>query len=238
MLELKGIKKRFHYHFRKIDVLKGVDFDLKEKDFVALMGKSGSGKTTLLNIIAGLLKPSSGQIYFKDKKLKLFDFVLSRYRRNNIGFVFQNFNLINYLTVLDNVIMPLKFSSESPINQRKIGMEILEKVGLSRHAYYYPNMLSGGQLQRCAIARALINKPSIIIADEPTGNLDGDTADEILNIFKKLNEEDNISFLVVTHELSIIDMAKRVFMLENGVLKEEIHNSKNNLKKKINNGNT
>lgn len=220
MLELKDVNKSFFYHFRKNTVLSGINMEVHSGDFIALMGKSGSGKTTLLNIIAGLLKPSSGKIFFKQKHILSWDFFLSRYRRKNIGFVFQNFNLIDYLSVLDNVVLPLKFSSLSPLNQRAAGMEILNKVGLSDRAHYYPGMLSGGQLQRCAIARALINKPSLIIADEPTGNLDNKTATEIMDIFQRLNKEDNITFIVVTHEKGVIDAANRTLFLSEGKLSD------------------
>jgi putative ABC transport system ATP-binding protein len=230
MLELKSIKKHFRYHFKKLAVLDDIDLNINRGEFIALMGKSGSGKTTLLNIIAGLLKPSSGSLSFNGRRLSRFDFLLSRYRRKNIGFVFQNFNLINYLSVLDNVTMPLKFNAQDKFNYRKLGLSILDKVGLKTKASFYPGMLSGGQLQRCAIARALINKPALIIADEPTGNLDFETASEILEIFKTLNKDEGITFIVVTHEKSVIDIASRIITLENGNIKEGI--SEANLKNK------
>lgn len=220
MLKLENISKSFLYHFKRTVVLENINLEINKNDFTAILGKSGSGKTTLLNIITGLTKPTSGKIYFNAKKLPKFDFFKSRFRRKNIGFVFQNFNLIDYLNVLDNVLLPFKFSPFSPVLQKKYGMDILKKVGLQGKEHHFPAMLSGGQLQRCAIARALINKPKIIIADEPTGNLDAETAQEINNIFIKLNKNDAITFLVVTHDKNIVKHAHKVYELENGILKK------------------
>jgi len=218
MLELRDITQAFLYRFKVIPVLKDINLTINEGDFAALMGISGSGKTTLLNIIAGLLKPSKEKIYFKGKRIINIDFFKSRFRRKNIGFVFQNFNLINYLSVVENVMLPFKFSSESPLNQKKHALTILEKLGIKDKAHYYPSMLSGGQLQRCAIARALVNNPALIIADEPTGNLDSETAHEILKVFKDLNKNEGITFIVVTHESEIIDMANEIYKLDSGNL--------------------
>ncbi len=219
MLKLENISKSFLYHFKRTKVLHDINMEINRGDFSVILGKSGSGKTTLLNIIAGMLKPSSGKMYFENKRLSNFDFFKSRFRRKNIGFVFQNFNLIDYLSVLDNIILPFKFTSHSPVNHKKYGINILKKVGLEGKEHFFPAMLSGGQLQRCAIARALINKPKLIIADEPTGNLDADTAGEINNIFIDLNKNDNITFLVVTHDKNIVTHANKAYELKKGVLK-------------------
>lgn len=219
LLSLQHLSKHYTFKREKIPVLKDINLEMDYGDFVVIKGKSGSGKTTLLNIISGLIKPSSGTVYLGNKRIhRFFDFYSSRFRSKHIGFVFQNFNLISYQTVLENVMGPLIFSSNMPLSHKKRAKEAIAEVGLSDRERYYPNLLSGGQMQRVAIARAMVKKPILIIADEPTGNLDFTTASEINEIFLKLNRENNISFIIVTHSKEIADTADRCYELRNGIL--------------------
>ena len=218
-VELKNISKIFYFKKKVIEVIKDISLKICPKDIIAISGKSGSGKTTLLNIICGIVPPTSGMIFFDDKIIESkFDEVTSKIRSNEIGFIFQNFNLIPYLTVLENVIIPLKFSDIPENEHIDRGMGLLKVVELEDRASFYPTLLSGGQIQRVAIARALVKQPSIIIADEPTGNLDEHTSKEILDIFYSLNENKNISFVIVSHEAAILNNAKQHYKLENGFL--------------------
>ncbi len=221
MVELQNISKRFVFHKENLTVLDNINFKIQANDFISIMGKSGSGKTTLLNIISGLCKPSSGTVLFNNSKPKgFFDNYASRFRSDSMGFVFQHFNLIPYHTVLENVVVPLKFSSLPPKHHKRLGLDILNQLDIHDKHHHYPHMLSGGQMQRVAIARALIKSPKLILADEPTGNLDDHTASEIIDLFVKLNEENHVALLLSTHDRRIIDRSKDTYSIENKCLKK------------------
>lgn len=219
MIVIKTDKIEKTYNPRKIAVnaLKGVDLEIKQGEFTAIVGPSGSGKTTLLNIIGGLDRPSKGNISIADTNiLKLSENKLIDFRKNNIGFVFQAYNLIPVLTAKENVafIMMLKKSSKSERNKR--ANELLEAVGLGDKKNKRPSELSGGQQQRVAVARALASKPKFVLADEPTANLDSVATFGLLDMMKKLNEEEGITFIFSTHDQRVIDRAKRVITLIDG----------------------
>ncbi len=215
ILQLKEVSKTYHFKGSSNEVLKGINLNLDYGDFITIQGKSGSGKSTLLNIISGIIRASSGEVKLDGKIMsRRFDPTIPYYRGKLIGFVFQSFNLIPYQTVLENVISPLKFQSSIILKHKKTAIDALKSVELEDKLYYYPNLLSGGQIQRVAIARAIVKKPKLIIADEPTGNLDSATSLEIFNIFKKLNEEQKITFIVVTHDENLTKGARKKYLLK------------------------
>jgi len=201
----------------QVHALKNVNLQIKKKDLIAITGPSGSGKSSLLHVLGAMQTPSSGSITLLGSKIgKMKRNELSKIRRNNIGFTFQNFALINHLTALDNVMIPLY-----PINPPKLrenAENLLERVGLDQRMSHYPNQLSGGEKQRVAIARALINKPSIVLGDEITGNLDSKTGLEIFDLIKDLNKNENITFLLVTHDLALADLCSTRISMNDGVL--------------------
>ncbi len=219
MLKLSGICQEFKFKRKKLLVLNQIDFTINKESFTTVIGKSGSGKTTLLNIISGLLKPSSGSIYYEGHQVKhFFDRYAAKFRRESIGFIFQQFNLIPYYTVLENVTIPLKFTSLPLKNHMERGLALLNQLGIYDKKDHYPTLLSGGQIQRVAIARALINNPKLIIADEPTGNLDQQTAGEIIDIFLKLNQEEKMTFVIVSHDDELINKSTQTYILKNKTL--------------------
>ncbi|MBT9537983.1 MAG: ABC transporter ATP-binding protein, partial [Nitrospirae bacterium] len=198
-------------------VLRGIDMEVAEKDFVAVMGPSGSGKSTLLHIIGCLDRPTSGQYLLLDVDVsRKTDNELAEIRNRKIGFVFQSFNLLPKLTAWKNVEVPLIYGGVEPNTRKKKAFEMLEKLGLSHRAEHYPSELSGGEQQRVAIARALINDPAIILADEPTGNLDSRSGKEIIETFKSLNNE-GVTIVVVTHEKDIAEEAGKIITIKDGV---------------------
>ncbi len=198
--------------------LKNVNLEIKEKEFVSIMGPSGSGKSTLMHIVGLLDKPSLGKVYVDNKKISMIsDDELSRLRNEFVGFVFQQFNLINKLTVLENIMLPTVYCrKELSFDSRERAISILKDFGLESKVNSYPNKLSGGQQQRVAIARALIMKPKLILADEPTGNLDSKTGHEIMDLLAKLNKKEKITVILVTHEVDIAAYAKRVIKIKDG----------------------
>ena len=214
MIEMINISKDYVFRKQSIQVLKEVGFKISAADFTVLVGKSGSGKTTLLNIISGLTQASSGQIRIRDGlSADSARENLTKFRRDHMGFIFQHFNLIPYHTVIENVMIPLKFSSVPPRQHKSKAMEQLEYMGIADKANYFPGHLSGGQMQRVAIARSLIKDPKIILADEPTGNLDDRTAKDIIDLFFRLNEELAIAFFIATHDHEIINRSKLKYKL-------------------------
>ncbi|MEN3013630.1 MAG: ABC transporter ATP-binding protein [Endomicrobiia bacterium] len=221
---LKNISKVYHKGKIKIFALKNINLEIKKGEFVVIMGPSGSGKTTLLNIIGCLDIPTEGEVIFNGKVLKSFsEDQLAEYRRQNIGFIFQSFNLIPVLTVKENIELPLilekNFSSQYKEERIK---ELIEKLGLSGMENRFPSELSGGQEQRVAIARALVKKPIVVLADEPTANLDSQTALEVIKIMKEMNEIEKTTFIFSTHDPKIEKFAKRIITLKDGMIESDI----------------
>ena len=217
LLELSGINKIYKMGQIDLQVLFDVSLHIYDGDFVSIIGPSGSGKTTLLNIIACLDRPSSGVYNFfgENVGLKSND-EMSAIRNLRIGFIFQSFNLIPRHTALENVIMPLHYSTKfKNSNFKNLGLECLEKVGLSERVNHYPNELSGGQQQRVAIARALVTNPEIILADEPTGNLDSKTSDDIMRLLKDLNMQGK-TIITITHDNEVSEQASEIIRIKDG----------------------
>jgi putative ABC transport system ATP-binding protein len=223
MIEFKDITKSFTSGTVQTDVLKGVTFKVNKGEFATIMAPSGTGKTTLLNVLGCLMKASSGSYLFEGQDIEtLNDDQLSEIRNKKIGFVFQTFNLLERTSARDNILLPLVYSDVYPSDATKRAERLLESVGLKERINYKPSELSGGQQQRVAIARALINDPAVILADEPTGNLDSTSAKEIIEIFKTLHKEGR-TIIVVTHDINIARNAGRIIYLKDGrVEKEEV----------------
>lgn len=199
MILLNGINKEYRMGKNILTVLDNINIKIDKGEFVGIVGQSGSGKTTLSNIIAGLLKPTGGEVIIKDKNIWTFnDRKMSEFRNRTLGFVFQSFNLIPGLTALENVMLPLAYSGVKYKKRIELATEELKKVGLSERLYHKPSEMSGGQMQRVSIARAMINRPEIIIADEPTGNLDEISSKIIMDIIKNINKS-GVTIIMVTH---------------------------------------
>lgn len=220
VVRLRDVTKSYGDGAAKTQVLRGVSFDVEKGELIALVGQSGSGKSTLLNIIGGLDTCDAGEVEVLGLDvLKANDKRLAQMRNASIGFVFQAFNLLDHLTVLQNVTLPAAFSSKtSGIDER--GKESLRRVGLSDYAQRKPGELSGGQKQRVAIARALFGQPSLLLCDEPTGNLDSETGREVIDFFRELNAKDGVTLIIVTHERRISSVAKRVIAMRDGMIVE------------------
>lgn len=216
MIEVKGVSKGYIMGKEKVVALNNVSLNINKGEFVAIIGPSGSGKSTLMHIIGGLDSPSVGNVFIEGNDIsKLKDKKLSKYRNEKIGFVFQAFNLENSQTALENVMMPLIFAGVSKKERIKRAMFALEQVGLGGLSKHKPNEMSGGQRQRVSIARALVNNPEIIFADEPTGNLDSKSGDGIMKLFKDLNEK-GYTIIMVTHNPIEAEKAKRVVQIKDG----------------------
>ncbi|MDP2643106.1 MAG: ABC transporter ATP-binding protein [Candidatus Peregrinibacteria bacterium] len=219
MIVLQEISKKFSSGKSKTDALINVNIKIKEGEFVAITGPSGSGKTTLLNIIGGLDSPTKGKVFINDFDLKhMDDDELSRYRNKEIGFIFQEFYLEPFLSVRKNILLPTLFDGHTH-NVEVYADELLKEVKLTKKSNAKAKELSGGEKQRTAIARALINKPKIIIADEPTGNLDQDTGEAIINLLKNLQKTHGITLVIATHDKEIARLAERIIHIEDGVIK-------------------
>jgi putative ABC transport system ATP-binding protein len=219
LVEIRNLAKYYRRGDQVVPVLVGIDLDVRLGDFVALMGPSGSGKTTLLNLIAGIDKPSGGTIRVGGVDIVGFsDADLALWRASHVGFIFQFYNLLPVLTAFENVELPLLLAALSRRERRERVEVVLSLVGLADRAEHYPGELSGGQQQRVAIARALITDPTLIVADEPTGDLDRATGEEILALLDRLNRELEKTILMVTHDPKAADKAHRVVHLEKGVL--------------------
>lgn len=217
MISLRNIRKLYVLPKVTVEVLRGIDMEVAEKDFVAVMGPSGSGKSTLLHIIGCLDRPTSGTYLLLGVDVsRKTDNELAEIRNRKIGFVFQTFNLLPRLTAWKNVELPLLYAGVNANTRKKKAFEMLEKLGLSHRAEHYPSELSGGEQQRVAIARALINDPAIILADEPTGNIDSRSGKEIIETFKSLNKE-GVTIVVVTHEKDIAEEAGKIITIRDGV---------------------
>lgn len=219
ILELKNINKIYKTDVEKIHILKDINLVINKGDFLSIQGKSGSGKTTLLNILGLLDEATDGEMYINNEKIDYRNEKLKNILRNEkIGFIFQFHFLLNEFNTLENVMIPALINKkEKKENIKKRAEELLELVGLDHRKYHKPVQLSGGEKQRVAIARSMINNPEIILADEPTGNLDMETSNIINNIFKKINEEKNQTIIIVTHSLELANLAKNKYKIENGV---------------------
>lgn len=222
MLEAKNIHRIYHNGKKKLHVLRGIDFSVEEAKFVAIVGPSGAGKSTLLHILGGLDYPTQGKVIFAGENIySLNDNSLSEIRNQSIGFVFQFYHLLSEFTVLENVLMPALISYGLQVTGyrlREHALNLLKKVGLEERISHFPNQLSGGEQQRVAIVRALINNPKILLCDEPTGNLDSKTGEEIISLIKKINQEEKMSVVLVTHNLELAKVADSIYHLKDGVL--------------------
>lgn len=219
MIEIRSLCKRYRRGDQDVEVLKDLDLDVAAGDFIALMGPSGSGKSTLLNLIAGIDRPTSGRISIDGTDIsQLSDAALARWRAAHVGFIFQFYNLIPVLTAYENVELPLQLTSLSRAERQQRVVQALTAVGLADRMTHTPNELSGGQQQRVAIARALITDPDLIVADEPTGDLDRASAEDILAMLQRLNRDMGKTILMVTHDPKAADAARAVIHLEKGQL--------------------
>lgn len=226
IIQLQQITKSYIMGSEPLQVLRGIDLEILKNEYVALMGPSGSGKSTLMNILGCLDTPTSGQYILNENDVsKMSDNALAEVRNKEIGFVFQQFNLLPRLTAVENVALPLVYAGIGKKKRIEMALDVLEKVGLADRAYHKPNEMSGGQGQRVAVARALVNNPSIILADEPTGNLDTKTSIEIMNIFSKIQADGN-TVILVTHEEDIAKHAKRIIRLRDGIIESDVKEKK------------
>ncbi|WP_410880333.1 ABC transporter ATP-binding protein [Myroides sp. DW712] len=221
IIDIKEIKRDFKMGSETVKVLKGVNLQIEKGDYVALMGPSGSGKSTLMNILGCLDTPTSGYYSLNNKDVsRLDDDQLAEIRNKDIGFVFQTFNLMPRTTALDNVALPMIYAGRSKEERNQRASDVLHMVGLGDRMDHHPNQLSGGQRQRVAVARALVNNPSIILADEPTGNLDTKTSIEIMALFDEIHSKGN-TVILVTHEEDIAEHAHRIIRLRDGIIESD-----------------
>jgi putative ABC transport system ATP-binding protein len=221
--KLKNVTKVYRTEEVEVYALKDISLEIKEGEYTAIIGPSGSGKSTLLHIMGCLDKPTSGKVFLDGVDVsKLNDLELARFRGKKIGFVFQFFNLYPTLNVLENVELPMIIAETYKEERRKRALELLKAVGMEKRISHLPSQLSGGERQRVAIARALANNPTLILADEPTGNLDSKSGEEILQLLKKLQEKENKTVVIVTHNQRVVKYAERIIYLKDGkILKEE-----------------
>jgi len=218
MIDMRKIWKVYSTGRVEVEALRGIDLVIGENEFVSVMGPSGSGKSTLMNLMGCLDTPSSGEYFLEGQKVEsLSPNELAEIRNKKVGFVFQNFNLLPYATAFENVEVPLIFGGVASRKRRKRAMEFLDKVGLADRADHKPGELSGGELQRVAIARALVNQPRLILADEPTGNLDTGSGQEIINLFEELGRQGH-TVVVITHDHSIAERTHRIIKLRDGMI--------------------
>jgi putative ABC transport system ATP-binding protein len=221
IIQTKNIKRVFEVGSETVNALKGIDLNVESGEFISIMGPSGSGKTTLMNIIGCLDTPSSGEYFLNNQLVNdLDEDQLAIIRNKEIGFVFQSFHLLAKNSALNNVLLPMKYAGADMNDAEKRAKYVLEQVGLSDRINHGPSELSGGQQQRVAIARALVNKPSILFADEPTGNLDSKTGEDVMNLFKGLNQEGQ-TIILITHEEDIAMQSKRIVNIKDGLIESD-----------------
>lgn len=217
LIQIKKVEKEYHLGETTVPALRGVDLDIEAGEFVAVWGPSGSGKTTLLNLIGAIDEPTRGEVFINGKNInKMSDNKRSELRNHTIGFVFQGFNLVPVLSAVENVMLPLQINGTGNSKAKEIAMARLDAVGLKEFIKHRPDKLSGGQQQRVSIARALAANPSMVIADEPTANLDSETAKNIIRLMRKLNEKEGVTFIFSTHDQRLLDRVKRMVRLEDG----------------------
>ena len=223
IIQTKNLKRSFKMGSQRVDALKDISFSANKGEFISIMGPSGSGKTTLMNIIGCLDTPSSGEYLLNNKSVaELKDDELAKIRNKEIGFVFQSFHLLARNSALNNVMLPLKYAGKNKNEAIDLSLSVLDRVGLKDRVDHTPAELSGGQQQRVAIARALVNNPSILFADEPTGNLDSKTGDEVMRLFKELNAEGQ-TIILITHEDDIAQQSKRIINIKDGLIESDIN---------------
>jgi len=220
MIKLQNVNKTYLLGDVEVNALTDINLDIKEKEFIGILGSSGSGKSTLMHMIGLLDSPSSGKIFLDNKDIsKLNDNELSKIRNRTVGFVFQSFNLISRFTVLENILLPVTYVKEKlDFDPVKKAEDLLNRFGIYERRNFFPNKISGGQQQRVAIARALIMNPKILLADEPTGNLDSKTGDEIIGILKNLNKDLDVTVIIVTHEHDIAAKTNRQIYVKDGTI--------------------
>jgi putative ABC transport system ATP-binding protein len=227
LIHLENIERVYKVGETQVRALKGISHDIKKGDLLAIMGPSGSGKSTLMNIIGCLDKPTGGKYLLEGQEVSQMNKnQLASIRNKRIGFVFQNFNLLSRTTALENTELPLLYSDVSSKKSKEMALKALALVGLEGRELHKTNQLSGGEMQRVAIARALVNNPSLVLADEPTGNLDTKTGNEIMAIFKSLNKEKNITIVLVTHDPEVSEAAEKIIFLRDGEIEKIENNGK------------
>ncbi len=219
VIEVKDVFKTFKDGELRVDVLKGVNFNVKEGESVAILGRSGSGKSTLLQLLAGLDSYDSGDVIVLGQSIKKLNIAQqSDFRNKNMGFVYQFHHLLPDFKAIENVALPLIIGGEKEKKAKELAEQLLEKIGLKDRLYHIPSQLSGGEKQRVSVARALVSKPKCILADEPTGNLDKETADVILNLFLELSKEYNSAIVIVTHDKDLANRCSRSVLMANGII--------------------
>jgi putative ABC transport system ATP-binding protein len=234
VIRLENVYKTYDLGEIQVHALRGVSLEIRGGEFVAVMGASGSGKSTLMNILGCLDKPTKGHYYLDGVDVSVMDKVdLARIRNHKLGFVFQGFNLLSRTSALENVELPTIYAGISLEERENRAKESLERVGLADRAHHHPSQLSGGQQQRVAIARALVNRPSILLADEPTGNLDSRTSVEIMDILQRLNKENGLTVVLVTHEPDIAQYAKRIMEFRDGKVKRDVQVTNRNIASEV-----
>jgi putative ABC transport system ATP-binding protein len=218
-VKTEGVIKEYRMGNNVLQALKGIDVEIERGEYISLMGPSGSGKTTLFNMIGALDRATSGKVYIDGQEMSRLDqHQVAWLRCNKIGYIFQSFNLLPVMTALENVTLPMIFAGLSVKERNEKGAKLLERVGLGERLHHKPDELSGGQRQRVAIARALANGPSIILADEPTGNLDMQTGHDIISLLKEMNQENNVTVISATHDLKMIDVSDRIIYIRDGLV--------------------
>jgi len=222
IISIKNVKKRFQLGKTTVEALRGINLEIEAGFYCSIIGPSGSGKSSLLNIIGCIDVPLEGEVIFEGRNLEgLSEKELTRIRAEKIGFIFQNFNLNPILTAVENVAIPMRFIGERKRTSLQKAREVLEQVGLSHRMNHYPNELSGGERQRVGIARAIVKNPSLILADEPTGNLDTKTGLGIIKLLREINEKKKTTVIQVTHDLEIANLSDKIFKLRDGVIIDE-----------------